>query len=512
LPKIPLIWKACLFSFISSFCLMVIELVAGRILAPYIGVSLYTWTSIIGVIMAGIAMGNYLGGKIADRVPSPDVIAIAFILSSLATMAILPALWFVSMGEWFANLPVMWNFTLKITAIFFLPAVFISTVSPVAIRLTLSATDKAGGTVGTVYAFSTAGSILGTFLTGFYFILWFGTRTTVWLIAGLLLISGIAAFVSWPARSGFKLSRGNLCRTGLVIVMLATGGYLYETTKPWQVYYNRESNYYNIRVMEREDGIKMLTLDHLIHSFVKPDDPTYLDYTYLKMFAEIVQYTVPPERAPSLLHLGGGGYSFPRYIEVVYPGSVNDVIEIDPAVTEIAREELGLSPESSILTYNEDARLFLKEGGTGRRYDFIIGDVFNDKSTPYQLTTVEFDRMVKDTLYGDGLYLVNIIDRFEGGKYLPAFIYTLEQVFDHVYLFSPGVSFNSIEAGTFVVAATDRSLDLAAFRNHLEIQGNEFYSLPLNEERLTAYLTERKPILLTDDYVPTDILVGELIK
>jgi spermidine synthase len=265
-------------------------------------------------------------------------------------------------------------------------------------------------------------------------------------------------------------------------------------------------------VIDREDGIKILALDHLIHSFVKPDDPAYLDYTYLKMFSELVKYTAQQNKTPSTLHLGGGGYSFPRYMEAIYPGSVNDVIEIDPAVTEIAYEELGLSSETSIRTYNEDARLFLKRGGSGLKYDFVIGDVFNDKSTPYQLTTLEFDRMVKATMNDGGIYLVNIIDRFEEGKYMPAFINTLEQVFGHVYLFSPGVSFESIDTGTFVLAATDRPIDLAALVTYLESQGNQVYSLPLEEDRLVAYLAERKPILLTDDYVPTDILVAELIK
>lgn len=511
MPKIPVLWKACLFSFISSFCLMVIELVAGRVLAPYIGVSLYTWTSIIGVIMAGIALGNYLGGKIADRFPSPNLIAVGFIAGALTTIAILPAIYFISVWDWFGSLPTMLNFTLKITGVFFLPSLLLSTISPVAIKLTLAGTEKAGGTVGTIYAVSTAGSILGTFLTGFYLILWFGTRMTIWLITAVLITSGILCLFFWQSGPRWRLSRGNLVRVAVVAVLLGVSGYLYQASKDWQVYYNRESNYYNIRVMDREDGVKILALDHLIHSYVKPDDPTYLDYTYLKMFSEIVKYETQDNKTPSMLHLGGGGYSFPRYMEAVYPGSLNDVIEIDPAVTEIAHEELGLPADTSIRTFNQDARLFLRQGAAGVKYDFVIGDVFNDKSTPYQLTTLEFDRLVKGTMNEGGLYLINIIDRYEEGKYMPAFINTLEQVFDHVYLFSPGVAFQNIEIGTFVIAASDRPMDLAAFREFLSTQ-EDTRSVPLEEDLLTAYLAERKPILLTDDYVPTDILVAELIK
>ena len=99
-------------------------------------------------------------------------------------------------------------------------------------------------------------------------------------------------------------------------------------------------------------------------------------------------------------------------MEVVYPGSINEVVEIDPAVTEVAYEELGLPRETSIKTYNQDARLFLIQRKTEDKYDIVIGDVFNDLSTPYHLTTLEFDKLVKANMEADGIYLVNIIDDY----------------------------------------------------------------------------------------------------
>ena len=113
---------------------MVIELIAARILAPHIGVSLYTWTSIIGVILAGIALGNYLGGKIADRYPSPLVLAAIFFVGSLSTIAILPATTLVASADWFGNLPLISNFVLKTSLIFFIPAIVLSMVSPMVIK------------------------------------------------------------------------------------------------------------------------------------------------------------------------------------------------------------------------------------------------------------------------------------------------------------------------------------------------------------------------------------------
>ena len=201
---------------------------------------------------------------------------------------------------------------------------------------------------------------------------------------------------------------------------------------------------------------KVLALDHLIHSYVVLDDPNFFHYDYLKIFQQLVQYLTTENREPKVLHLGGGGYSFPKYLEFAYPGSINDVIEIDPAVTQTAYEELGLSRNTHIVTYNEDARLFLSHQAKKSGYDFVIGDVFNDLTTPYHLTTLEFDRLVKASMTENGIYLVNIIDDYTSGQYMPALINTLKHVFNHVYLFSSLKDFKSVGGSTFVIGATDR--------------------------------------------------------
>src|SRR4030042_899569 len=208
--RISVLWKANIIAFISSFCVMVIELVASRIMAPYIGVSLYTWTSIIGVILTGIALGNYIGGKIADKYPHPSVLVAIFFVGSLATIAILPFVKMVAYEDWFAGLPLMLNFVLRTACVFFLPAVILSMVSPLVIKLTLPDLGQTGGVVGTIYAFCTMGAILGTFMTGFFFILWFGTRMIVWLIAGILILTGIISWFSWKVPSRWKPSPANL--------------------------------------------------------------------------------------------------------------------------------------------------------------------------------------------------------------------------------------------------------------------------------------------------------------
>lgn len=507
--RLSALWRANIIAFISSFCVMVIELIASRILAPYIGVSLYTWTSIIGVILGGIALGNYLGGRLADRRPSPLILALIFFTGALLTIAILPATMLVSSTEWFNGLPMMLEFTIKTSMIFFLPAIVLSMVSPMVIKLTLGDLGRTGGVVGTIYAVSTAGAILGTFMTGFFFILWFGTRLIVWLVAGVLVMTGIIAWLSWKIPGRWRPSLKNLIFWMVILEVIFGSAFLFlQFRQSWDENYTRESNYYTIRVMDAAGGFKVLSLDHLIHSYVIPDSPTTLKYDYVKVFEELFWSLGREKPAPRLLHLGGGGYSFPRYLETVYPATINEVVEIDPAVTEVAHEELGLPEDTSIKTYNQDARYFLMRRDAEDKYDFVIGDVFNDRATPYHLTTLEFDRLVKDNMTADGVYLINIVDSYQAGRYLPSFIFTLGQVFDNVYLFTVGDNWQDVLASTFVIAATDGTIDVNNYVRNLTGDGTRgITGLPMGETALEKYMAARKPVLLTDDYVPTDILV-----
>jgi len=514
--RISTLWKANAIAFISSFCVMVIELIAARMLAPYIGVSLYTWTSIIGVILAGIALGNYLGGKVADRSASPMALAIIFFAGSLATIAILPVIKFTAAANWFNNMPLMLEFVAKVFCIFFLPAGILSMVSPMVIKLTLADLGQTGGVVGTIYAFSTAGAILGTFMTGFYFILWFGTRMIVWLVVAILILTGILTWFSWRVPDRWRLSSKNLVMWIITIGVIITSVVLFQFRGSWQENYTRESNYYTIRVWNN-DNVRVLVLDHVIHGYITLDDPTALEYNYLKIFAEIVGYVTTENRTPRVLHLGAGGYVFPRYMEAIYPGSINEVVEIDPAVIEVAYEELGLPPETSIKTYNQDARPFLMQRKTGEKYDIVIGDVFSDSSTPYHLTTLEFDKLVKANMEEDGIYLVHLLDDYANGRYMPSIINTLQHTFKYVYLFGALEDILFEQTSGFVLAATDRPIDATQYKEWVvEYASKTSYGYPagllVSGDELTEYLAKRKPLLLTDDHAPTDILVAPLTR
>ena len=195
-------------AFIASGCTLVIELVAGRLLAPYIGVSLYTWTSVIGVILAGISIGNFLGGRLADRYPGPSVLGLTLVAASLTSFV---TLGLVSLLPQFTLwMPLIPRILVLTTVIFFLPGCILGMITPLVVKQALTDLGHAGGLVGRVYAISTAGSLVGVYLTGFVLIAHFGTRLIVVMVAAVLLILGALlgnllygrGIRRWPVASG----------------------------------------------------------------------------------------------------------------------------------------------------------------------------------------------------------------------------------------------------------------------------------------------------------------------
>jgi spermidine synthase len=486
-------WWAICIVFFSNFCIMVLELVAGRLMAPIVGVSLYTWTSIIGVILAGISLGNYLGGKIADRWPRRMALVWLFALAAVGSMSILLV---IEIIHPLRNLevPVFVSIVLIFGAAFLLPSTILGTISPVVVKLTLADLSRTGNVVGKIYAAGTVGSIAGTFATGFILISAFGTRLLIWGVAGGLLLIGV--IISLNARQRWRFVTGVLLLFFLLFSAFAwRQNWL--TSTCWQ-----ETDYFciKVRVDDENPTIRVLTLDRLVHSYVDLDDPTHLQYGYERIYANVLHALFPPEYGLSALFIGGGGYTFPRYLETTHPESNIEVIEIDPGVTEVAHIELGLPAETDIQTTNQDARQVISNLPASKQYDLIVGDAFNDFSVPYHLTTLEFNQLVVSHLTEQGIYMINIIDGKQG-DFLRAYVHTLGQTFKHVYVAGiDGVLGDKVRQ-TYVIVASRRSLD------------NIMATAPLAKSfiapaELQAYLQQGPAILLTDDYVPVDNLLA----
>jgi len=485
------LWNPNAVVFVSSACIMVIELVAGRITAPQIGVSLYTWTSIIGVVLAGISVGNYLGGRLADRYASEPFLGIVFSLASFASLSI-PSLtnWAHELNP--PDVPVMIWIVTYITLLFFLPSMILGCISPIVVKLSLTDLKRTGTTVGKIYAWSSVGSIAGTFATGFFLISWFGTRTVVLLVAAILFLMGLY----------FLTAKGWRWAILLVILFASALGLL-----RWKQHLEstclRETNYFCIKVHEEEiEGktVLKLILDRLVHSYVDLEDPTWLVYGYEKAYAAVLQPFL--EQHPDLraFFIGGGGYTFPRYLEVLYPDSEVDVAEIDPEVTEVAHEMLGLPRDTRIRTYTRDARILVAEGTVSGPYELVIGDAFNDYSVPYHLTTLEFNEAIADMLTDDGLYVVNLVDSFRRGHFLRAYVRTIQRTFDRVAVIPVAEGWENSVRTTFVIAASQVPVDLSRVPD-------SGYS-PWSEEELAGFLAAEPPLILSDEYVPVDNLLA----
>ena len=533
--------RANIVVFIASFCTLVIELVAGRIMAPYVGVSLYTWTSIIGVVLAGISIGAYLGGLIADRYPRPSTLGWLLFLSGLGAFSISPLTNLIGGAEFQTSL--MIRILLITTIIFFVPSCLLGMISPIVVKLTLNNLEKTGNVVGKIYAFSTLGSILGTFATGFFLISWMGTRY-------ILFTMGIILIICSPIFGGFFGRKKTVALFSLFLFLLlilpvavlygyvaiwpgkvslppspihsveTLYGYAFKPSLDEDTYFFKESDYYTIKLKRsirgsNGDRLDSLVLDHLVHSYTDLKDPLYLEYEYIRMYEEIVRWQSIKRKSFRALFLGGGGYTFPRFIEVKYPKAEIDVVEIDPEITQVVQNYLGISKESRIHSFNEDGRWFVMNCREKGGYDFIFGDAFNDLSIPYHLTTKEFAMQLKRLLKPDGLLLANVIDSFKKGGFMPSYIRTLEEVFGrgNVHLLTLSSDYEHIGVSTHVVVASPKPLDMSDFITTLKgKREKEMTSYVMAQDRLQQYLNERPSVILTDDYVPVDNLIAPIFE
>ncbi|HVN96932.1 MAG TPA: fused MFS/spermidine synthase [Syntrophorhabdaceae bacterium] len=526
---------AYVITFIASFCTLVIEMVAGRILAPFVGVSIYTWTSIIGVILAGISVGAYIGGKLVDRFPSRRTLGWLLLLSGAMALLIIPVTYVVASYRFPVSL--MLRIFIVTSIIFFVPGCILGTISPVVVRLTLKNLENAGNVIGKIYALSTLGAIVGTFVTGFFFISWWGTTKIVVCMGIALMFVGLF--------SGSFLSIGlfkKKATIGVIIILLVAcpalsavntylsevspfikrlnryGASLYKSPLSVGADYYRESNYYTIKLASTlsRDGttpLKTLVLDHLIHSYVNLGNPLHIEYEYERIYADVLKWRFKKETGFKSLTIGGGGYTFPRYMEVYYPNAHIDVVEIDPLVTKVAYDELKMPRNTRIATYNTDGRWYVMN--CKDKYDLVFTDAYNDLSIPYHLTTREFARQIKDIMNPDAILMSNIIDNFKKGAFLPSYIKTLQEVFGpkNVHLISVHPDFDKIGISTFIVLASNGALNMDDFNAFLKSElGGKATAAVLPHDQMARFVDKKDAIVITDDYAPIDNLIAPIFE
>ncbi|MFZ5817804.1 MAG: fused MFS/spermidine synthase [Bacillota bacterium] len=482
-------WKGYLLLFVSSGCTMTIELVAGRLVAPYVGVSLYTWTGIIGACLTGMGLGSLAGGWLADRGEPRRWLARLFLVASglVGLLLFQPLIEGMTQSQVFLQMPPLMGIFNLSMLLFGLPCFFLAAISPLVYKIALQESSRLGTTVGRLAASGIAGSILGTYLTGFWLIPTFGLKA---ILTGVTALTGLLG--------AFSLTWATSRRTVTAAVLAAIPWLLVARVPALAASIcDTESAYYCIRVDERkakEGGgqVKVLRLDYLVHSGIQVGKPDHLWYEYEAVAAWILQ--ARREYAPKTLFLGGGGYVLPHWVERQFPKASVDVVEIDPAVTRTALKEF-VPGARRIRSHHMDARLALLRFPAERRFDIIFGDVFNDLSVPYHLTTAEFAGLVKSRLTEDGLYLLNVVDDREKRPLVGALTATLRTVFPHVEVL-PGSDSDS-GRGPHLVVASLRPLPLARWAEHWSRPPFDVAPIAMDGEH---------PVL-TDDYAPTDRLL-----
>ncbi len=477
--------------FLSSAAVLVLEILAARLLAPYVGHTLETYTAIIGVILGGIALGSWLGGKAADAREPRSLIGPLLVVGGALAFVSIPVV--DNLGAGLRGAGPATTTILTVFA-FFLPAAVLSAVTPAVIKIQLSSLDHTGRVVGRLSALSTAGAIVGTFVTGFLLVAALPTRPVVRGTAVFLVVLGVA--------SAIALRRGARPPIGTMVVALAASLFSFAATNPCE----HESAYYCAFIDEdplRDTG-RILWLDTLRHSYVDLEDPSHLEFTYTAWFGDVITAMDPSGEPLDALHVGGGGFTMPRYLRAEHPGSTSTVLEVDPLLVELAQEELGLELGQDITTITGDARLTIARVPDASM-DLVIGDAFGGIAVPWHLATVEYAREIDRTMRPDGLYVMNVID-YGARDFLRAQLATVGEVFEHVAVIGRQGAFGPRApglGGNHVALASNEPLPLEMLREQLR-RGGSADEL-LHGGSLGTFVGDAR--VLTDDRAPVDQLL-----
>jgi spermidine synthase len=469
--------------FVAAGAVLVLEILAVRLLAPYVGLTLETTTSIIGAALAGIALGAAVGGRLADRMDARLLVVGLLIGGGVLALLIVPLVHWLGPGaRGDGDLA-----ALGITVIALVPAAAVlSAVSPAVAHLQLHDLRASGTVVGSLSGWATAGALLGTFGTGFVLVPLMPVSTAVLIVGGLLILTGIALGASTRLVPVAGV-------VGAALLLLVLGGWSQSIDSPCLA----ETKYHCVSLEadpEREGGYSLL-LDDLYHSYVDLEDPTHLQFEYVRWIANGIEGMNPGGQPLDAVFVGGGGFTLPRWLLATRPGSSAEVLEVDEELVEFDEERLGLEPTPGLEIRVGDARVEMLSRPEDSA-DVVVGDAFGNLSVPWHLATVEWGEEVKRVLKPDGLYALNVID-VGGLELLRAEAATLLETFDHVRMVSYGEDEKAI-GGNSVLFASDRQIPDRALLEYEGITG-------LSEATLESFAAGAE--VLRDNFAPADQLL-----
>ena len=482
--------------FVCGAVVMVFELIGSRTMAPYVGTSTYVWTSLIGVILGSLSAGYYLGGRLADIWPFTKPLSIIIFISAVA-------IFFSTIIKDFVSLTaVVLPFSIEIksliiSVVLFAPASFLlGMVSPYAVRLRMKEVEKAGAASGNLYAISTLGSIVGTFVAGFYLIPRFGSFFSLFALSFILIFTALF-LVEKEIRHFFSKKFLSFFLPFLIFFIVYPVAASVFRNKNFVADLDTEYNriYVNrgVRHFTSREIISLSTDPFGTQAAIFIDDPDELVFEYTKFFK--MAEAVKPDAKDALM-IGGGVYTYPRDFLKNFTESTMDVVEIDPGMTEVAKKYFGLKDDPRMNIIHQDGRIYLN--GNQKKYDVIFLDAFNSfSSIPFQLTTVESVRKISESLKDDGVVFANIISSIDGdkGKFFRAEYATYKNVFPNVYVFT----LNRLKDGSAIqnvmLVATKEKKPIDFFADSLLAE----YS-----EKLWTHAVADDVPILTDDFAPVE--------
>lgn len=473
---------------------MVLEVLGSRVIGPFFGVSLFVWTSLITVTMVALAAGYAIGGHWSDRKSSPDWLYGIILLSGV--LVILIPLLKGPILQICLPLGLRWG-SLICAFMLFGPALFLlGCVSPYVVKIAAREMHNIGRTVGSFYAISTVGSVIGTLLTGFVLIAYFGVNQIFLLTGSLLIALSVAYFLffrrKWAAALAAILPLLLLPHQTHMNKIMPDG------TRAERIA-DRDTFYGNLKVVEYSYGAKRnreLLIDGQVQGGIDMSNGLSIhEYAYLLQF---LPYALNPD-GKNCLVVGLGTGVVPTWYET--QGIKTEVVDIDPAVSELARSHFNFNP--AIPVHIEDARYFL--GNSTQRYDYIILDVFNGDTTPGHLLSLEAMRLVKQRLTQNGILAVNLIGSIKHHTFMTASIVkTLQNVFGQVAIYpivAPGGSMGNIEIVAY--EGRERAIQLERVK-HFAIHPDAEELVRLGMEHAFTFPPQTPAIILSDDYNPVD--------
>ena len=500
-------------AFASGMTTLAVELSASRLLGNVFGSSNLVWANVIGLMLLYLTLGYFIGGRWADRSPKAStllqIVLWAAFLSTLIPIISRPVLSRAAQAVFGADAALALGSFISVLVLFSVPVTLLGTVSPFVIRLAVTRIENSGRAAGQVYAISTLGSLVGTFLPVLLIIPELGTMRTFLLFGGVLFALALVGLAHINRRAALRYLWMPVVTA--LLAAYALNGPLRPPAANASLKYERESAYHYIQVQEDEDGFRYLYLNEGqgIHS--QWHETEYFYGGSWDLFLTGPYFNPPPftpEQVGAMLVIGLAAGTIPRQYTEVYGNILIDGIEIDDVILEVGAKffEMNKSAMPGLNAYAGDGRYLLNQ--LDRQYSIIAIDAYRPPYIPWHLTTVEFFGEVREHLTEDGVVMMNVGRTDTDRRLVDALAHTLSFVYPSVHAMDVPNSFNTVLVATMQATQAGNLLEnmkYAAGDAHPAL----YEVLAAGAAALTV--SGESEIVFTDDRAPVETLVDSIV-